>query len=181
MADAVSKAEWIQTVLHRYEGPLLRYATRLTGDVERARDAVQETFLGLCQSDRSKVQTHLAAWLFRVCRNRALDRRRKDRRVESLESATESSLESPEPGPAAMLERRQGTSLVLAALAALPESQREVMYLRFQNGMSYREISEITGHSVSHVGVLIHNAVSRVRARLAGDGKPGIARAGGTQ
>ena len=179
MADAANKADWIQTVLQRFEGPLLRYAARLTGDPDRARDAVQETFLGLCQTERSNVENHLAAWLFRVCRNRTLDQRRKEKPVEPLETA--STLQSPEPGPAAVAERREGTHHVLAIVASLPDSQREVMFLRFQNGLSYREISDVTGHSVTHVGVLIHNAVKAVRARLADAPGSALARAGGTQ
>lgn len=167
MTDVTGKAAWIRKALDRHEGSLLRYATRLTGDVDRARDAVQETFLGLCQQERSRVEDHLAAWLFRVCRNRALDLRRKEKPVELLESSSAATLPSPEPGPAVLAERREGTSQVLAVVESLPENQREVITLRFQNGLSYREISEVTGHSVSHVGVLLHNAVKNVRARLA--------------
>ena len=167
MTDIAGKAEWIQAVLCRYEGSLLRYATHLTGDLDRARDAVQETFLGLCQQEPSRVEDHLAAWLFRVCRNRALDLRRKEKPVEPLESSSAATLPSPEPGPAVLAERREGTSQVLAVVESLPETQREVLTLRFHSGLSYREISEVTGHSVSHVGVLLHNAVKNVRARLA--------------
>ncbi len=161
-----SKAEWIDAVLRRYEAPLLAYALRIVGDPDRARDVVQETFLNLCQARRSKVENHVAAWLFRVCRNRALDLRRKENRVEPLPEVTEDRLESQAPGPRAVAERREGTDQVLQIVETLPEKQREAIYLRFQSGLSYREISEITGHSVSNVGVLIHTAVRKIREHL---------------
>ena len=50
----------------------------LTGDLERARDVVQETFLRLAVQQPSSVDGHLAEWLYRVCRQRALDVCRKD-------------------------------------------------------------------------------------------------------
>ncbi len=68
-----SKAEWIKKALHRYERPLLRYAARITGNAEAARDVVQETFLRLCSAKREKVEDHLAAWLYTVARNHALN------------------------------------------------------------------------------------------------------------
>ena len=53
------------------------------------------------------------------------------------------------------------------ALGTLPAKEREVIHLKFREGMSYREISAVTGHSLSHVGVLIHTGMKRLRGRLA--------------
>ncbi len=64
---------WLRDLLQRYEGRLLRYAERFTHDPERARDVVQDTFCRLCQQPRHAVAGREAAWLFRVCRNRAID------------------------------------------------------------------------------------------------------------
>ena len=68
-------ADWVQDALIRYEGALVRYAMRITGDMETARDVVQDTFLRLCDADRDQVGEYLAPWLYRVCRNRAIDAR----------------------------------------------------------------------------------------------------------
>ena len=57
---------WVEPVLEEYEGPLTRYAQRLTGDLETARDVVQETFLRLCRQRLAEVEGHLAEWLYRV-------------------------------------------------------------------------------------------------------------------
>src|SRR3990172_8871275 len=87
MADDASRGEWIEAALRRFEAPLLRYAARLLGSEEAARDAVQETFLRLCQADRARVDDHLAQWLYTVCRTRAVDARRKERPVDRLDES----------------------------------------------------------------------------------------------
>ncbi len=158
-------AQWIADALARYEVPLLRFATRFLRDVDRARDVVQETFLQLCQQDRATVEDHLAPWLFRVCRNRALDLRRKETRVENLESIAGEA--DTGPGPHQLAEHREDTGHVMKVLETLPENQQEAVFLRFQGGLSYQEISEITGHSVTNVGFLLHAAVKKIRAQLA--------------
>ena len=54
-------------------------------------------------------------------------------------------------------------------MALLPDTQREVLELRFGPGLSYREISAVTEHSIGHVGWLIHHGIRALRSRLAGD------------
>lgn len=72
------------------------------------------------------------------------------------------------PGPAALAARAEDADRLAAALANLPDNQREVLRLKFQSGFSYKQIAEITGHSVSNVGFLIHRGISALRSRLAG-------------
>jgi RNA polymerase sigma-70 factor (ECF subfamily) len=48
----------------------------------------------------------------------------------------------------------------------LPANQQEVIRLKFQSGLSYREISRVTGLTVSHVGVLIHTGLKSIRIKL---------------
>jgi len=165
MAD--KNSTWILQALDRYEAPLLRYGARLLGDTEAARDIVQETFLQLCKTRRSKVEDQLAPWLYRVCRNRAFDLRRKEKRVQPLSEEQSLTIESPDPSPLAAIEKHQGAEALLGMVKKLPDSQKEIVYLRFQAGLSYKEIADVTGHSVSNVGVLIHNAVRNIRDHLA--------------
>ena len=63
---------WLAAVLRQYEGPLILYAARITKDLERARDVVQEAFLRLLKEDPATIESHLAEWLYTVCRNKAL-------------------------------------------------------------------------------------------------------------
>ncbi|MFO0892248.1 MAG: sigma-70 family RNA polymerase sigma factor [Isosphaeraceae bacterium] len=160
----------------RFEGPLLLYATRLLGDSETARDVVQDTFLRLCGQDRVRVGDHLAEWLFTVCRNRALDVLRKEHRMTQLKDDQVSRCLNSAPGPAEAAESHDLGARVLALMESLPNNQREVLRLKFQNGFSYQEISRISGHSVSNVGYLIHAGIKTLRGQLF-DGQPVEARA----
>lgn len=161
-----ASAEWVQEILLRYEVDLTRYARKIVGDDERARDVVQETFLKLCREDRDELDGHLVEWLYTVCRNKALDVRRKEQRMTTLADETFTLKQSPDLPPALMAERRDSAGQVMALLDHLPPNQQETIRLKFQNGLSYREISAVTGLSVSHVGVLIHTGLKTMRARL---------------
>jgi RNA polymerase sigma-70 factor (ECF subfamily) len=156
-------AEWVGEALTRYEGPLIRYALRFTGNVESARDVVQDTFLRLCKAKRAQVDGRLAAWLYTVCRNRALDVTKKERRTMPMDEAVIAQTPSDAPPPSAMAEARDAQGVVTRIIATLPERQQEVIRLKFQDALSYREISQITGHSESNVGYLLHTAIKKVR------------------
>ena len=165
--------EWFRSVLDEYEGALLRYAGRILGDVDRARDVVQETFLRLLKSKRGEQDDHLAQWLFTVCRNRALDVCRKERRMMQLSEHWEQAQPSREPTPAAVADRREQVGQVTEALRRLPPRQQEVLRLKFQNGFSYKQIAGITGLSVSNVGFLIHTGIQRLRRQFRSSGQLG--------
>ena len=73
---------WLNATFERLERPLIAYAMRLLGgNVEVARDCVQESFLRLCRESRSHVEGHVDAWLFKTCRNRAMDHHRQEARM----------------------------------------------------------------------------------------------------
>ncbi len=156
----------IRDALERYESRLIRYASQLLGDLDTARDVVQDTFLALVRADPREVGDHLGAWLFTVCRNRSLDILRKEHRMQRLDDAAVAAWAAPEPSPSALAETRDVHDRVLAVLATLPPNQQEVVRLKFHGELSYREISRITGLSESNVGYLIHVAVRTVRQRL---------------
>lgn len=165
-ASQDDRARWVDDALQEHEGPLLRYATRLLGDVERARDVVQDTFLRLCRADRAKIEGYLPRWLFKVCRNRALEVARKEGRMTALSQEQLAERPSPTPDPAAAAERKDNVADALRALATLPDRQQEVVRLKFQNDLSYRDIAEVTGLSVSNVGFLLHTALTTIRREL---------------
>jgi RNA polymerase sigma factor (sigma-70 family) len=172
--------EWIRAAVETYQGRLIRYARLITGDAETARDAVQETFLRLCRENPRRIQDHLAAWLFRVCRHRALDARRKEDRMVSIDQSPQGIPASGGVGVDGLdrrLDERQEYGRVLAALTELTPLQQEVLRLRFQEELSYREISSVTGRSLSHVGVLIHDGMKGLRRKL--DGRSSPAQEGG--
>jgi RNA polymerase sigma factor (sigma-70 family) len=160
----------LSALLERYERPLVRYAQGITGDVESARDVVQETFIKLARGEMRDGATagdetrHTEAWLFTVARNRALDHQRKFSRI--IPMPLPEDRPCGEPGPAAVLERRESASSLFHLLDALSPNQREVIRLKFQNDLSYREIADITQLSVTNVGFLLHTGLKKLRELL---------------
>jgi RNA polymerase sigma-70 factor (ECF subfamily) len=160
------KLSWMHAELGRLGAPLLRHATRITGDAERGRDVVQDTYLRLWESDGVRLDGQVRDWLFRVCHNRAVDVRRRERHLRPV-GASEHVQEPAREG----IERRPDLARVLEAARRLPDRQQAVLRLRFARGMSYREIAEETGLTVTHVGNLIHVAIRAIRSRLELDAK----------
>jgi len=165
---APSHESWVTALLAAHEGALLRYAQRLTGDLETARDVVQDAFLKLCRQDRECVDGHVVEWLYTVCRHAAIDARRKDRRMSTL---TDEAIAARADGlagraPDYSTDTSDAAKRVLSLLPSLPASQQEVIRLRFQTGLSYKEISGVTGLTVNHVGVLLHNGLKALRDQL---------------
>ena len=162
--------KWLQATFERLERPLIAYAMRLlSGNVDVARDCVQESFLRLCRESRSHVEGHVDAWLFKTCRNRAMDHHRQEARMmidsnsSALATATASTTE-----PAGYLAQREEREQLHVQIARLPTREQEVLSLRLGQGLSYKQIAEITDMSVSHVGVMLHEAVTKLRTALAG-------------
>jgi RNA polymerase sigma factor (sigma-70 family) len=154
--------DWVIEALTLYEGRLLRYAKWLLGDLEAARDIVQETFLRLCREDHRRLDGRVAPWLFTVCRNLAIDARKQAGRLSTLDAADIAVAADLD----ARHDARQALAQVLSAIEMLPPNQREVVYLKFQGGLSYKEISAVTGLSVSNVGFLLHTAGRAIRTHV---------------
>ena len=155
----------VKALLHRLQGPLIRYAFQITGDVERARDVVQDTFLQLCSENRASLNGHLEPWLYTVCRNRALDVRRKESHMNPLVETT-AEPRSDSPDALISMEQRETFQSALKVLETLPARQQEVIRLKFQNELSYKEISLVTGLSVTNVGFLIHAGLKAIRQNM---------------
>ncbi|ACB75268.1 RNA polymerase sigma factor [Opitutus terrae] len=160
-------AGFLERIFAEQQAPLVRYATRLLGDGERARDVVQDTFVKLMQQRAAAIDGHVVEWLFTVCRNRAMDVLRKEGRMKPFEVGQLEETSAPGPRPGRALEEAETQAIVLRLIDALPPNQQEVIRLKFQNGFSYKEISRITALSVSNVGFLIHTAIGRLRTEMA--------------
>ena len=175
----------ISALLDRYERPLVRYALSILRDLESARDVVQETFIRYVRAGGAggiapvseegdsaagsgisppPSTDRVAAWLFTVCRNRALDYQRKHSRIVPMNFPDNRATE--EPSPAAYLESRDTAASLLQLLEHLSPNQREVIRLKFQSDLSYKEIAEITQLSVTNVGFLLHTGLKKLRALL---------------
>jgi RNA polymerase sigma-70 factor (ECF subfamily) len=174
MPDTGVSAESDRTkaLLRRFEIPLLQFATRITGDRERARDIVQETFVQF-ERNGAKAATNgePATWLFTVCRNRALNVCRKEKRMLFLEESVMETRPDEQPMPREQLEQKEAAGFLLRIVATLPPRQQEVIQLKFQNDLSYQQIAEITKTTANNVGVLIHTGLKTLRQKYAAASK----------
>lgn len=167
-SDLSPASRLVQRAVAEYESMLTGYTYNLTHDLELARDVVQDTFLRLHGQDPERLDgPGLKAWLFTVCRNRALDLLRRHRRLVSIEESPVDQMAGTAPAPDDLAADGDETALVLTAFRRLPKNQAEVLRLKFQNDLSYQEIASITGLSASNVGFLIHTGLKRLRTLLA--------------
>ena len=154
---------WIQQLLARHEASLIRYAYRITHNAEQARDVVQETFLKLCREFPAEINGHATAWLYTVCRHRAIDMRRKEQRMSPTLDVLQLTSNAGEHDPHDAAVMQDEFRQIYDRFKHLPDNQQEVIRLKFQSGLSYKEISEVTGTSVTQVGVLIHCGIKMLR------------------
>lgn len=161
-----TREQFIERAMADFESPLIGYAMTILHDIERSRDVVQDTFIRLCQQDISKVRDGLKTWLFTVCRNRSLDVLRKEKRIQPLDDVKWQRVAGTglQPDEKALHDER--VAEVMRYLDRLSNNQREVILLKFQQGLSYAEITEVTGLTSGNVGFLIHTGLKRLRELL---------------
>ncbi len=158
-----TQEQFITWALKEYERPLIGYAQGFVHDHERARDVVQDTFIRLCQQDIAKVRDGVKTWLFTVCRNRALDILRKDSRLVEMDENKVNQIAASDPSPEESLDHEESMEQLNQVMKKLTPNQREVITLKFQQGLSYEEISRITGLTSGNVGFLMHHGLKRLR------------------
>lgn len=171
-SDSPSKVDLsdLDQIVATYQSRLLRYAHHWCRRFAWSCDVVQDTFAKLVEQRQRgttfRSEAHLRAWLYRVCRQRAIDLLRKEKRMSS--SLETDAVPDPTAGdPADSALRRDTSDQVQHQLNRLSENQQEVVRLKFEGGLSYREIADVTGLSVSNVGFLLHTAISTLKERLA--------------
>jgi len=173
-ARAVPGCETIQELFLALESPLLSYALRLAGELGAAEDSVQEAFMKL-QAQFKEVREP-RRWLYRTVHNLALNHRRQAGKIVTLEanardgSIPPSEPADPQPLPDEQIARSEGIGLVRLVLDTLDERSRELIRLKFNENLSYKEISERTGLKTGHVGYLLHHALKTMAGELARNG-----------
>ena len=156
-----------EQILGRYEKPLLRFVTRYRGGhgLDGTEDVVQEVFLRFLKDARNLERVeNISAWLYRVARNLAIDKAKKETRMDKRHRLTAAPEVQAPATPEA--EKEEVAGIVTEKLLRLPPNQRDVLILKVQEGKSYREISEITGLTSSNVGYLIHQGLKALASDL---------------
>src|ERR1043166_5700354 len=166
--------ETIEELFSALESPLLNYALRLVGQVSIAEDMVQEAFMRLHgQFDQVREPRR---WLYRTVHNLALNQRRDAAKIVppplggggGANGGVDAA--DPQPLPDEQIARMEGIGLVRLSLETLDERSREVVRLKFNEDLSYKEISARTGLGVGHVGYLLHHALKAIAEELAKNG-----------
>ncbi|WP_423762538.1 RNA polymerase sigma factor [Burkholderia sp. NLJ2] len=167
IADAVAR-----------ERPRLRnFIRRRVINPDEAEDILQDVFEELVETWRLPAPVEqVGAWLFRVARNRIVDRFRKKKEVplpEALDTddgegayRLDLALPSPDSGPDAAYARTTLLDTLRAALDELPENQREVFIAHELDGVSFKEMATATGVSVNTLLARKRYAVLHLRKRL---------------
>jgi RNA polymerase sigma factor (sigma-70 family) len=165
----------ITETISRERGRLRNFIRRRVPDATEAEDILQDVFFEYVEAYRlPEPIEQVGAWLFRVARNRIIDRFRKKREVQLPESPgddgeehwLEEVLPSPEGGPEAAYARRVLLKELLAALEELPKEQRDVFIAHELEGRSFKELAAESGASVNTLLARKRYAVLHLRARL---------------
>jgi len=165
--------ETIEELFTALEGALLAYAHRYAGEMSRAEDVVQEAFMKLhAQFEEVRKPRR---WLYRTVHNLALNQRRAAGRTVSTHAPGDGESPSADPADPALppdeqIIRLEAIGLVRISLDTLDDRGRELVKLKFNDELSYRDISARTGISVSNVGYILHQALKTIASELAKTG-----------
>jgi RNA polymerase sigma factor (sigma-70 family) len=165
----------VAETVSRERGRLRNFIRRRVADPGEAEDILQEVFYALLEAYRlPEPIEQVGAWLYRVARNRIIDRFRK-KKSESLPQALsepdeepwlEEVLPSPEAGPEAAYARKVLLEEIYAALDELPEPQRAVFIAHELEGRSFKDLVAESGVAMNTLLARKRYAVLHLRARL---------------
>lgn len=164
--------EALAEVYDQYYDRIYRYIYRYVGQAHVAEDLAANVFLRLLTTVRNGQcpDRNLSAWLYRVAHNMVVDTFRR-KQTDELELAEW--LESDEPSVIEAVQHSLQMERVRQALRQLTKSQRQVIVLKFLNGMDSREVAAILGKTEGAVDALQHRALTALRKALPADSGPG--------
>jgi RNA polymerase sigma-70 factor, ECF subfamily len=156
--------EEVLSLFDQYRDSLLRYVCAFGLTVVDAEDLIQDVFIALFSHlRRGGGRSNLQGWLFRVAHNQALKHRARLQRTHALiRPETRDVQASADTDPEERLAHRQRRRKLVAVLNALPERDRQCLYLR-SDGMRYREIARVLGISLGAVAKSVARGVARLQ------------------
>lgn len=166
LIQAVLKGDrrWYQELFRRHATPVFRYAMSLTRNATEAEDLFQEAFSkAFAKLHQYHGPNIFKRWLFRICRNLAINRMHKRKVDETpIEKQPEGNLGAREPQKE-WLEAMSVSENTRRLLASLTPELQEIMLLRLVEDLSYREIADLTGHTEVNLRQMISRGLTRLR------------------
>ncbi len=174
-ADMADEEERIAETVRRERGRLKNFIRQRVPDPAEAEDILQDVFYEFVEAYRLPESIEQAgAWLYRVARNRIIDRFRKKKETPLADLPgghdeqhwLEEILPSAEDGPDAALSRARLIEAIQAALGELPAQQRDVFIAHEIEGKSFQQMAEESGAPAGTLLARKRQAVRRLKARL---------------
>jgi RNA polymerase sigma-70 factor (ECF subfamily) len=167
--NASGKTEAFLKAYDAYADALFRHCYFRVYDRERARDLMQETFARTweCIVDGKDIE-NLRAFLYRVANNLVIDFVRK-KKESSLDDMMEQGFEPSAPTDKRIVNSAEAANII-SALDKVDEKHRDVIVMRYVDGLSPKEIAGILDESENAVSVRLHRAIKDVRRHIDPDG-----------
>lgn len=152
-------------IINTYKNPLYATILRMTKDPELAQDLAQEVFIKIYEQLGQYKDGSFKSWLYRVAINHTIDELRKKQykvKNEELEDAHLIEIEHPE----FIYLKKERARLLEELLNELPEQERMIFLLRYNNELSYEEISQLLQISITDVRNRLHRSKKKMRAQV---------------
>ena len=161
-------SEHIADIIQTYSDRLFRYAMKIVGDRETAKDITQEVLIKFCSSaDNIRDHSKVEAYLYRATCNRAFNHVRDRNRRDSGSRRYAEEFDTPTPTqPDADLERQQTTDMLRESIATLSARQRQTVTLRFWGEKTIAEIASVMSVSEGSVKVYLTRGLQKLKSRL---------------
>ena len=164
-------------LVDKYKQPVMNLVYRMLRDVTEAEDVAQNVFVQVYRSaHRYQVSSKFSTWLFTIARNLSLNeiRRRTRHPADSMDASSPEQEDQPwhqyqdvkAVGPPDKLLQRELEQKINDALADLPDNQRIALLLCRQDELSYEEMANVLGCSLSAVKSLIHRGRETLKQKL---------------
>ncbi|HTJ41211.1 MAG TPA: sigma-70 family RNA polymerase sigma factor [Kofleriaceae bacterium] len=161
-------AEAIEALLAAYEPQIYRFALRMCGNEDDARDTLQETMIAAFRGlSGFRGEARLSTWLYQIARSFCIKQRRPGASVRADGEVPEGAAAPEDCEPDAKAHAREIGAALAAALAALAPAYREAVVLRDVEGLSADEAAEVAGVEVGALKSRLHRGRMELRANLA--------------
>ena len=176
-AFIVGDAAAMEALYFRYRQSVYSWLLRMVGDAAEAEDIYQDVWLKVIRCASDYRSGNFRAWLWQIVRNKTTDRMRKkspslvlDAPVcadgEGEHTVVEQLRDDAAADALMQIEERERKSAVCDAIDALPMAQREIVLLRINGELSFKEIADMLAAPIGTVLARMHNAVKSLKAAL---------------